>query len=321
MTRRDLSLLVMLLALAWCPAALAQQESDAAGQDTTAEPVDDTADVLAAGDVTKATGKGMDLLLKYGVPAIAALMVLILSYFVAAFVARLASRPVRARVDETLGRFIGKLIFYLIMVCAVMGILQFFGIGISSFAAVLAAAGFAVGLAFQGTLSNFAAGVMLLVFRPFKVGDVINAAGITAKVFEIDLFHTVLDTPDNRRIIVPNSAISGGTIENITHHTERRVDVNVGVDYAADLDQTRAVLTAAVESLRPKLLEGEGRGFQIALTDLGDSAVKWAVRFWTTAADFWTVKEELTHAVKTKLDEAGIGIPYPQMDVHVFKQD
>jgi small conductance mechanosensitive channel len=205
------------------------------------------------------------------------------------------------------------------MLCAILGVLQYFGIGITSFAAVLGAAGFAVGLAFQGTLSNFSSGIMLLVFRPFKVGDVVSAAGITAKVYEIDLFNTVFDTPDNRRIIVPNSSIIGGTIENISHHSERRVDVGVGVDYTASLDKTREVLSAAADSLREHLIEGDGRGYQIVLGDLGDSAVTWTVRFWTTSADYWTVKEQLTHAVKVKLDEAGIGIPYPQMDVHVLQ--
>ena len=281
----------------------------------------EAATALAAGDIAVTVDKSMELFKTYGIPAITALIVIILSYFVAAFLARIASRPVRAKVDETLGRFIGKLVFYLIMTAALLGVMQYFGIGISGFAAVLAAAGFAVGLAFQGTLSNFAAGIMLLVFRPFKVGDAINAAGITAKVYEIDLFHTVFDTPDNRRIIVPNSAISGGTIENISHHQERRVDVNVGIDYGASLDRTREILTTAADSLRDKLIEGDGRGFQIVLSDLGDSAVNWTVRFWTSSADFWAVKEQLTYAVKTKLDEAGIGIPFPQMDVHLTKQD
>ena len=279
----------------------------------------DAAAALAAGDVATAADKGLELFTTYGIPAITALIVIILSYFVAAFLARIASRPVRAKVDETLGRFIGKFVFYLVMTAALLGVLQYFGIGISGFAAVLAAAGFAVGLAFQGTLSNFAAGIMLLVFRPFKVGDAINAAGITAKVYEIDLFHTVFDTPDNRRIIVPNSSISGGTIENISHHQERRVDVNVGIEYAASLDQTREVLTAAAETLKDKLIPGESRGYQIALIDLGDSAVNWTVRFWTTSADFWAVKEQLTYAVKTQLDKAGIGIPFPQMDVHLVR--
>ena len=162
---------------------------------------------------------------------------------------------------------------------------------------------------------------MLLVFRPFKVGDVINAAGITAKVEEIDLFTTTFDTPDNRRIIVPNSEIAGGIIENVSHHQDRRVDIAVGVDYSADLQETRNALMAAAESQKEFLVNGDGRGYQIVLGDLGDSAVGWTVRFWTKADDYWAVKEQLTAAVKQHLDEASIGIPYPQMDVHFHQNE
>ncbi len=283
------------------------------------EKAGEAIEAIKSGDVTQAASKFGELFTTYGIPAIIAIVMLIVGYFIAALLARLCSTPVRSRVDETLGRFVGKLVFYLLMVCVILGVLQYFGIGITSFAAVLAAAGFAVGLAFQGTLSNFAAGVLLLVFRPFKVGDVINAAGITAKVFEIDLFTTTFDTPDNRRIIVPNTAIASGTIENITHHRHRRVDVSVGVDYSASIQKTRETLTVAAESIKQFLVEGEGRGYQVALGDLGDSAVGWTVRFWTKAADFGTAKEALTAAVKNHLDDAGIGIPYPQMDVHLHQ--
>jgi small conductance mechanosensitive channel len=254
---------------------------------------------------------------EYIAPAISVLLGLLVAYFVAKFVSRIVGTPIRKRVDETLGRFVSQMVFYGIMICALLAIAGSVGINITSFAAVLGAAGFAVGLAFQGTLSNFSAGVMLLVFRPFKVGDVISAAGITAKVNEIDLFTTKFDTPDNRRVIVPNSQIAGSTIENITFHQERRVDVSVGTDYAASLDRTREVLQLAAESLSDQMLSGEGRGFQIVLGDLGDSAVGWTVRFWTRAENFWSVKEALTRAVKQNLDEAGIGIPYPQMDIHL----
>jgi len=205
---------------------------------------------------------------------------------------------------------------YLILILGVIFALSKFGIDVTAFAAMLAAVGFAVGMALSGTLSNFAAGVMLLVFRPFKVGQVINAAGITAKVHEIELFTTTFDTFDNRRIIVPNSAIFGATIENISFHTERRVDVNVGVEYSADIDQTRQVLEKAVASLT-NVIQGDGRGTQVMLGDLGDSSVNWVVRAWVPASEFWPSKEALTRAVKTHLDDAGLGIPFPQMDIHV----
>lgn len=304
---------------------------EASGEESAEESVEDVANsvIEQSGEFLQAVGRGdwatareigSELFATYVLRAIAALLVLIVAYFVAAFVARICSNPVRSRVDETFGRFIDKLVFYVIMVCALLGVLQFFGIGVASFAAVIAAAGFAVGLAFQGTLSNFASGIMLLVFRPFKVGDVVQAAGITAKIYEIDLFHTVFDTFDNRRIIVPNSSIVEDTIENISHHPQRRVDVNVGVDYGASIDKTRATLSAAAESLKEKMIQGDNRGYQVYLLDLGDSSVNWVVRFWTKNEDFWGVKEELTAAVKNHLDAADIGIPFPQMDVHLKSQ-
>ena len=257
------------------------------------------------------------LIEEYLLPALLVLLVLIVAYFLGKFLGRAAGGFVSKRIDQTLGKFVAKLIFYAILIFALLGILAKFGIGIASFAAVLAAAGFAVGLAFQGTLSNFAAGIMLLTFRPFKVGDVVKIGGELGVVDEIELFTVALDTFDKRRIIMPNSSIFGSTIENISHHPERRVDINVGVEYAADLDKTREVLAKACESLKDKMIEGENRGYQVYLWELGDSAVAWIVRFWTAAPNYWAVREELTRAVKVHLDEAGLGIPFPQMDVHL----
>lgn len=277
------------------------------------EDVKNALDGLTQGDFEQA----WPLIQRYALPAIQVLLLVIVAYMVAKFVSRIVSTPIRKRVDETLGKFVGKVVYYGIMISVLISVMGRFGFQVTSFAAILAAAGFAIGMAFQGTLGNFAAGIMLLVFRPFKVGDVVNAAGVTAKVNEIDLFTTIFDTPDNRRIIVPNSSITAGTIENISHHQERRVDVAVGCDYSADLRETREVLNSAAESLQDKMVEGDGRGYQVVLGGLGDSAVNWTVRFWTTADEFWGVKEELTEAVKNRLDQAGIGIPFPQMDIRV----
>ncbi|MEM8781582.1 MAG: mechanosensitive ion channel domain-containing protein [Planctomycetota bacterium] len=274
-------------------------------------------DGLMQGDVAAS----WPLIEKYVLPLAIAIVVLIVGIIISKIVAKMVGSMVRkAKVDETLARFFGKLVFYAGVILTLIVAAGRVGIETTGFAAVIAAAGFAVGMALSGTLSSFASGVMLLVFRPFKVGDVVNAAGITAKVNEIELFTTTLDTPDNRRIIVPNSAIYGGTIENISHHPERRCDVAVGVAYDADLDRTREVLEAAANSIADMRLDGEGRGHQIVLGDLGDSAVGWTVRFWCHAADYWGVKEALTRAVKQHLDEAGLGIPFPQMDVHVHQQ-
>lgn len=188
-----------------------------------------------------------------------------------------------------------------------------FGVQTASLAAVIAAAGLAVGLAFQGTLSNFAAGIMLLTFRPFKVGDTVNVSGETGSVEEIELFFTHIDTFDNRRIILPNATVFGTKIENISHHPLRRADVNVGVDYTADVDRTREVLLAAVASVEG---QAQGKEPQVVLQNFGASSVDWTVRIWAPAATLFPTREATLRAIKYHLDEAGIGIPFPQMDVH-----
>ncbi|MBL4698260.1 MAG: mechanosensitive ion channel family protein, partial [Phycisphaerales bacterium] len=195
-----------------------------------------------------------------------------------------------------------------------VAILGTLGIEVTSFAAILAAVGFAIGMAMSGMLGNIAAGVMLLFFRPFKVGDVANAGGTTGKVIEIGLFTTTFDTPDNRRIIVPNGAIFGGTIENVSFHDTRRVDVEVGTDYGADIDKTREILMATAKACE-NVLPDPGPG--IVLAGLGGSSIDWSIRVWVNAADYWGVKDQLTRDVKYALDNADIGIPYPQMDVHI----
>lgn len=320
---------LFILALVVFSSATLWAQDESAGIETNAEDIisqkagEMASDLKDAGqDIMKGDFTSTwDLAKEYLWPVAQALLILIVAFFLGKFLARVTRIPIEKHVDMTLGRFVGKLVFYAIMIFAALGVLGKFGVSVASFAAVIAAAGFAIGLAFQGTLSNFSSGILLLVFRPYKVGDVINAAGITAKVSEIELFNTVLDTFDNRRIIVPNNKIASDTIENITFHGERRVDVPVGVDYGADLEKTRDVLTAAAESLGDQVVQGEGRGHTVLLDGLGDSAVNWKVMAWAKSADFLAVKQALTAAVKNHLDAAGIGIPFPQMDVHLDKEE
>ncbi len=248
--------------------------------------------------------------------AVIAILMLVVAYFVAKLMSRAISGALCKRVDETLGKFAGRSVFYAVIATATLGILGTAGINVTSIAAILTAAGFAIGLAFQGTLSNVSAGVLLLVFRPFKVGDMIVAAGVTGRVHEIDLFTTALDTPDNRRLIVPNSAIAGATVENMTFHAHRRIDVLVGVDYKADLQVTRDVLTNAVEALKGRYVEGENRGYQILLTNLGNSSVEWTLRVWVPTSEVGKVREQITQSAKLHLDQAGISIPFPQLHLH-----
>lgn len=250
----------------------------------------------------------------YAIQVAGALILLIAAWIAAGWARRVTLRSLqRAGIDETLTKFFSNIARYVVLIAAVLMALSTFGIETTSFAAVLAAAGFAIGMALQGTLGNFSAGVMLLTFRPFKVGDVVSVAGVTGKVNEIELFTTSLDTPDNRRLIVPNGQVFGNTIENITFHPVRRVDVAVGTDYGADLAQAREVL----ERVAAEHNAIEDKDPQVLLTDLGDSSINWQVRAWCKTEDYFGAKDALTHAVKDALDAAGIGIPFPQRDVHI----
>ncbi|HHH76719.1 MAG TPA: mechanosensitive ion channel, partial [Phycisphaerae bacterium] len=183
-----------------------------------------------------------------------------------------------------------------------------------SFAAIIGGSFLAIGLAFSGTLGNLASGVMLLIFRPFKVDDVIKVGGEVGKVTGITLFSTEMDTVDNRRIIIPNGSVFGGKIENMTHHPIRRVDVSVGVEYPADVDQTRQVLIDGAAKVADVLADPEPA---VVLIGLGDSSVDWQVRVWTNTENYWAVRDATTRAAKMSLDAAGIGIPFPQIDVHM----
>ena len=262
---------------------------------------------------------GLLLFTQYGIPAITALLILFIGFLIAGWLSGSTLKACnKTKLDLTLSKFIARMVKWLVLLLTGIFILGKFGINTASFAVVLGAAGLAIGLAFQGTLSNFAAGIMLLVFRPYKVGDVVTVSGTTGKVDEVELFTTTLDTPDNRRFIIPNSAIFGSTIENITFHPRRRVDVAVGVSYSADIDKTRQVLIAAANSIEKTLDDPEK---VIMLTGLGASSVDWVVRVWANTSDFWGMKEDLTRAIKMHLDEAGISIPFPQMDIHLDKID
>jgi len=255
------------------------------------------------------------LLLTYGPQIVGALVFTIVAYVVSGWIGRMAKRGLlKAKIEVTLADFLGSMARWGLFVLALIACLGVFGVETASFAAVLAGAGLAIGLAVQGTLSNLAAGVMLMVFRPFKIDQIVSISGHVGKVAEITLFTTNLDTPDNRRIIIPNSAVFGSTIENLTYHPIRRVDISVGVEYPADTEQTRQVLTEAAKNV-PGCIEDPAP--QIILLNLGDSSVDWQVRVWTNTDDYWDVVDAATQCVKVALDEAGMGIPFPQIDVHL----
>lgn len=272
---------------------------------------------LLSFDFSLTSSEWVSLAEYYGLRAALVLVLLTLAWTIAGWASRVVRASLRKlKVDETLTLFIAKLVWWSIIVLAALACLSKFGVETTSFAAVIGATGFAIGLAFQGTLSNFAAGAMLLVFRPYKVGDVVNVANNLGKVHEIELFTTSIDTFDNRRIIVPNSSIYGSVIENITYHSQRRVDVDVGVSYAADIDETRRVLTEAANAAEGAAADPEPA---IILMSLGASSVDWQVRVWGPTSEFLNIKQALIRQVKMNLDAAQIEIPFPQMDVHLDK--
>ncbi len=254
-------------------------------------------------------------LIDYGIKVAGVLVALFVAFRIASWLQHRVERGLQARsFDPALTGFFGSLTRWTIVVAAVLACLGVFGIQTTSFSALIGAAGLAVGLAFQGTLSNFAAGVMLLVFRPFSIGDYVKVAGAEGVVKEIGLFTVAIDTLDNRRIILGNTTVVGGTIENVTHNPKRRVDIDVGVAYEADLDRVREVLdeaAAGVEGRDPEL------GHQIFLKGLGASSVDFQVRVWCDTAAYRDVWQATVRAVKRGLDGAGISIPYPQLDVHL----
>ena len=259
--------------------------------------------------------KYIDLLIEYGPKVVGVLVALLVGWIVAGWLESAVRKSLEKReFDATLTRFFSKLARYLILIGVVLGCLGVFGIQTASFAAVLAAAGFAIGLAFQGTLGNFSAGVMLLVFRPFKVGDFVEVNTETGTCEHIDLFTCEFRTLDNKKLIIPNSAVFGSTITNYTGYETRRVDIDVGAEYSADVDATRKALEGATTNI-PGMLQDPAP--QVFLKALGGSSVDWQVRVWCKTADYWDVWQATTQACKASLDAAGIGIPFPQQDVHL----
>jgi small conductance mechanosensitive channel len=216
--------------------------------------------------------------------------------------------------DITLRRFIGNLARMLLMLFVIIAAINQLGVQTASLIALLGAAGLAVGLALQGSLSNFAAGVLIVLFRPYKVGDWIEGGGISGAVEEVQILTTVLKTGDNKRVIVPNSQIMGTTITNYSANETRRVDLVVGVSYGDDIDKVRKELQDLVAA-DDRILDDPA--VTIAVSELADSSVNFVVRPWVKTADYWGVYFDLTEAIKKRFDEVGISIPFPQQDVYI----
>ena len=255
----------------------------------------------------------------YGLRAMFVIVLMILAWTLSSWTSSIVQKALtRIKFDQTLTLFLARLVRWGILFLTALTCLSYFGIETTSFAALIGAAGLAIGLAFQGTLSNFAAGAMLLIFRPYKVGDTITSGNYQGTVAEIALFTTEIDTSDGRRIIIPNSSINGSVIENVTYHRLRQVAVPVGVSYDADIDTTRRALERALTMVTQAVRDPAP---DVVLVGLGDSAVNWTARVWATQKDNSPAKQALIRAVKMELEQAGIGIPFPQLDVHLVQTD
>ncbi len=242
-------------------------------------------------------------------------------FLIGRWLARVITRVVgkvakKARLDETLVKFLENIVYAILMVIVVMATVDRVGVPTTSFAAILAAAGFAIGFALQGSLGNFAAGIMLIVFKPFKVGDFVEAAGQSGVVEEIHIFNTLMRTGDNIQIIVPNNSITGSTIRNFSTKATRRIDLVIGCGYDDDLKAVKQFLLDLVKA-DSRVLEDPVT--VVAVSELGESSINFVVRPWVNSADYWATRWDLTEAIKLGFDERGFSIPFPQRDVHVFK--
>ena len=246
---------------------------------------------------------------------IGAILIFVIGRWLAKIISKLIAKALTtAKVEPTLTNFIKNLSHIILLVFVVIAALTVLGVPMTQVTVVIGAAGLAVGFALQGSLSNFAAGIMLIIFKPFKVGDFIEAAGKMGTVKEIQIFNTILNSPDNVRVIIPNGQVTGTNIMNFTVNGTRRIDLVIGVSYEDDLKKTHEVIE--------KIVTGDDRilkepAYTIAVSELADSSVNFVVRPWVNAADYWAVRFDLIEKIKLSLDKNGITIPFPQRDVHM----
>ncbi len=270
-------------------------------------------------EVLKVLDQVIDLGVEYGLEILGALIILIGGWVVAGWVHRRLLRVLgRApRVDETLKPVIANIVRYAILVFVLIAVLAQFGVQTTSMIAVLGAAGLAIGLALQGTLQNISAGIMILFLRPFRVGDYIDAEGLAGTVNEIGLFTTQMRSYDGIYVEVPNGQLWSRAITNYSRVTERRLDLGVGIGYGDDIDKAQAAL---MDLLVNDERINDDPAPEVMVKELGDSSVNLNLRCWTDPGDYWSLRFDLTKAVKQRLDAEGISIPFPQRDVHLFQE-
>jgi small conductance mechanosensitive channel len=254
----------------------------------------------------------------YGIKIIGSILIFIIGKWISKVIVRFTQRlMLKAKVDETLTKFLANLMNVLLLIVVVLAALNSLGVNTTSLVAILGAAGLAIGLALQGTLSNFGAGVLLIIFKPFMVGDFIDAGGAMGVVEEINIFNTKFKTPDNKVIIVPNASIIGGNITNFSAKDTRRVDLTFGAGYGDDLRRVKEELMNIITEEKRVLNDPEPF---VAVSELADSSVNFLVRIWVSSSDYWAVYFDMIEKVKLRFDEKDISIPFPQQDVHLFKE-
>lgn len=259
-----------------------------------------------------------EVAIQLGLKILAAIAVLIVGNWIAKWLRSLTRKLMQKRdVDATVISFVSNLVYYAALIAVVIVALSQLGVETASFVAILGAAGLAIGLALQGSLSNFAAGILIILFRPFKAGDFIETAGATGTVEQVEIFTTTLKTPDNCKVIVPNSSVLSNNIKNYSGYPTRRVDMVFGISYSDDVDKARQIIWDVLNEDSRILADPEPT---INLFQLADSSVNFAVRPWVNGADYWTVMCDTTETVKKRFDAAGISIPFPQRELHVYQK-
>jgi small conductance mechanosensitive channel len=254
---------------------------------------------------------------EWGLKIISFLLVIIIGMWIVKMITKGVVKLMGKRgVDATLTKFLASLLSVALKAFVVIAALEKLNVKTASFIAILGAAGLAIGLALQGSLANFAAGVLMIIFKPFKVGDVIDAGGSVGSVLEIGIFTTIMKSADNKKMIVPNAQVTSGTITNINTFGTRRVDLVAGIGYGDDIDKAKKVLEEIIAA-DERILKDPAP--TIAVVELADSSVNIVVRPWVKAADYWGVFFDTTETIKKKFDEQGISIPFPQRDVHIYE--
>jgi len=278
----------------------------------------------AAGETTGDKGVqylqiAKDWLIANGPGVLVAIAILVIGRWLAIWLASVGRKAMaKGGVEDTLSRFLGKLIYYGLLTAVVIAAADQVGIKTTSFLAILGAAGLAIGLALKDSLSNFASGVMLILFRPFVVGDYVTAGGVSGTVQQIDIFSTIFLTVDNQKIIVPNAGITSGVITNVNAEPTRRIDLIVGIGYDDDIRKAKNTLEELVRA-DERIIEDPAP--TVAVSELADSSVNLIVRPWVQTGDYWSVRLDLIEKIKLTFDEKGISFPYPQQDVHMYQKD